>query len=390
MPNVTTVNITNGVPDTGTGTVSTLDNLVGTAGTASAQVLSIQGITAMTPIATNLTQVAGASVATGHGTASGAIRVELPTDGTGVLATVSTVTTVGTVTSVTQNADVRQSTASNLNAQVVGNAASAATDSGNPVKAGGKYNSSPITITDGQRGDLQLDANAYLKVSIAAAPATNISTNLAQIAGNGVSAGNGASGTGVLRVTVANDSTGILAAVTNVATIGTSVTPGTGAANLGKAEDAGHSSGDTGVFVLGVRNDALTAFSNTDLDYTPIALEGTGRVMCDVAPSAAMVRGTATTTGTSDTSLVAASGSASLKTYITSVQIANTGVTTSLITFKDGNAGSTLGYTIAPSGGGSNIDFAVPLVTTANTAFYFAAGSASTTIYASAQGYKAP
>lgn len=33
----------------------------------------------------NLTQVAGASVATGHGTAAGAIRVELPTDGTGVV-----------------------------------------------------------------------------------------------------------------------------------------------------------------------------------------------------------------------------------------------------------------------------------------------------------------
>lgn len=34
----------------------------------------------------NLTQVAGASVATGHGTASGALRVELPTDGTGQVA----------------------------------------------------------------------------------------------------------------------------------------------------------------------------------------------------------------------------------------------------------------------------------------------------------------
>lgn len=35
--------------------------------------------------AINLVQVAGASVATGHGTATGAIRVELPTDGTGVV-----------------------------------------------------------------------------------------------------------------------------------------------------------------------------------------------------------------------------------------------------------------------------------------------------------------
>lgn len=170
----------------------------------------------------------------------------------------------------------------------------------------------------------------------------------------------------------------------------TSVIPGTAATNLGKAEDAAHSSGDTGIMALGVRNDALSALSGSDGDYTPIALESTGRVMVDLAPSAAMVRGTATTTGTSDTSLIAASGSAGLKTYITSVQIANTGSTTSLITFKDGNAGSTLGYTIAPTGGGSNIVFETPLVTSANTAFYFAAASASTTIYASAQGYKAP
>jgi hypothetical protein len=33
----------------------------------------------------NLSKVGGASVATGHGTASGAVRVELPTDGTGVV-----------------------------------------------------------------------------------------------------------------------------------------------------------------------------------------------------------------------------------------------------------------------------------------------------------------
>src|SRR6185369_13816624 len=93
-----------------------------------------------------------------------------------------------------------------------------------------------------------------------------------------------------------------------------SVVPGTAATNLGKAEDAAHSSGDTGVFALGVRNDALSAFSGTDLDYTPIAVTAHGRVLVTPAPSAAMTRGTATTTGTGDTSLVAASGNAGLKT----------------------------------------------------------------------------
>lgn len=50
-----------------------------------------------------------------------------------------------------------------------GNVASGATDSGNPVKVGGKYNSTAPTFTDGQRGDLQIDANGNLKTSMATA-----------------------------------------------------------------------------------------------------------------------------------------------------------------------------------------------------------------------------
>lgn len=42
-----------------------------------------------------------------------------------------------------------------------GNAASGATDSGNPVKTGSVYHSAPITVTDGQRVDDQANANGY-------------------------------------------------------------------------------------------------------------------------------------------------------------------------------------------------------------------------------------
>jgi hypothetical protein len=158
-----------------------------------------------------------------------------------------------------------------------------------------------------------------------------------------------------------------------------------------KAEDAGATSGDIGNFVLGVRNDALSAVSSADADYTQVTVDQTGRlVVLPFAASAARTAGTATTTATTDTSLVAASGSASLKTYITDIQIVNTGASTSLITFKDGSGGSTLGYSIAPAGGGSNIHLSSPLQTSANTAFFFAAATASTTIYLAAQGYKAP
>lgn len=57
-----------------------------------------------------------------------------------------------------------------------------------------------------------------------------------------------------------------------------SVIPGTGATNLGKAEDAAHTTGDVGSFILGVRNDANAALSGTDLDYTPFAVDSAGRL----------------------------------------------------------------------------------------------------------------
>ena len=53
----------------------------------------------------------------------------------------------------------------------VGEVASGSNDSGNPIKVGGKYNASPISLSNGQRGDLQLDANGYVKVNIAAGAA---------------------------------------------------------------------------------------------------------------------------------------------------------------------------------------------------------------------------
>lgn len=63
-----------------------------------------------------------------------------------------------------------------------------------------------------------------------------------------------------------------------VSSITTSVTPGTDAAHLGKAEDAGHFQGDTGVFILGVRNDTPTVRTSDDGDYSPISVDSYGRV----------------------------------------------------------------------------------------------------------------
>ena len=58
----------------------------------------------------------------------------------------------------------------------------------------------------------------------------------------------------------------------------TIVTPGTGATNLGKAEDAAHTTGNVGVMALAVRNDADTALAGTTGDYIPFGTDAVGRL----------------------------------------------------------------------------------------------------------------
>ena len=60
--------------------------------------------------------------------------------------------------------------------------------------------------------------------------------------------------------------------VSGTVVIGATVTPGTGATNLGKAEDAAAASGDTGVFVLGVRRDVAVASASAAGDYNELAV----------------------------------------------------------------------------------------------------------------------
>jgi hypothetical protein len=103
---------------------------------------------------------------------------------------------------------------------------------------------------------------------------TPVQVSLTQIGANATAAGNGATNTGTQRVTLANDSTGVLASIS------TSVVPGTGATHLGKAEDNSHSSGDTGVMLLAVRESTPVDLSsgNTNGDYEPLQVAGGGQL----------------------------------------------------------------------------------------------------------------
>lgn len=62
------------------------------------------------------------------------------------------------------------------------------------------------------------------------------------------------------------------------------VITGTGATNLGKAEDAAHASGDTGVAILGVRRD--TPISDcANGDYATLNVDATGHLYVKIAES---------------------------------------------------------------------------------------------------------
>ena len=80
----------------------------------------------------------------------------------------------------------------------------------------------------------------------------------------------------------------------------TSVVPGTGATNLGKAEDAAHSSGDTGVMTLAVRNDTPAALGGSDGDYAPLQVNSAGSLYTkDESGEAGSILVTGTTAVTS-------------------------------------------------------------------------------------------
>lgn len=252
----------------------------GTAGSAATGVVTVQGISSMTPVqvsqatASNLNATVVSGNATGSAVPSSAYYLGV-LNGAGNLegvrnAGATTNTTTGMLaaanmavfddvspTSITENSfgSVRMSANRNL------------------------YG----TIRDaaGNERGANVNASNELSVTIGSVTATNVSTNLAQVAGTTTAVNNGAVSNGVQRVTIANDSTGILA---SIGSITSSVVPGTAATNLGKAEDVGHTTGDTGVFALAVRTDAQANSATTTGDYSAIANDSAGGLY--VTPSA--------------------------------------------------------------------------------------------------------
>lgn len=158
----------------------------------------------------------------------------------------------------------------------------------------------------------------------------------------------GSGGTSVLAVNadgsinVRNQSSSIITVLSAPSIVGT------------YAEDAAHATGDKGLFALGVRNDNLASVTSADNDYSQLSTGPSGEVVVADAPFTKWTSGVADLRVVLGGSVVAiAAPGASVFTYVREVQVSNFGPSSVLVKIA-GGLGSTLGWTIAPAGGGSN------------------------------------
>lgn len=220
---------------------------------------------------------------------------------------------------------------------VAGSVASAATDSGNPVKVGAKYNSTLPTFTDGQRGDIQIGSRGSINVQLKVA-----------------------------------DGSG---------SISSTSTPADGASNSTTALNTStYQMGYNGTTWDRMRGDT------SGLLVQHFALTGSRW-------SYAAASGGITNTTTAVT--IAAAAGAGLRNYLTGMQImSDTLGTATEIAIRDGAGGTVLWRGKINTGGsfiGAEIRFTCPLKGTANTLMEFVTLTASGTgsVYVNAQGYTA-
>lgn len=170
------------------------------------------------------------------------------------------------------------------------------------MMAGFEYDdTTPDSVNEGDAGAARMSANRNIYVQIR--------DNAGNERGLNVDAsGNIGVGSIVSALPAGTNAIGKLAANSGV-DIGdvdvTSVTPGTGATSLGKAEDGAHTTGDVGVMALSVRKDTPSQLAGTDADYAPILTDATGAVWTRNLPATAASVSAVTDAATNQTLLSA-------------------------------------------------------------------------------------
>lgn len=138
-------------------------------------------------------------------------------------------------------------------------------------------------ITSALQSVFQADVSGAIKARVTglAAVTGTATVSLRAVPGAAMVALDAALPTGANTIGAVTIASGTVTTVTTVSTVTSvsavaAVTPGTAAANLGKAEDAVAASGDTGVFGLGVRRDALVISASANGDYNEQATDKYG------------------------------------------------------------------------------------------------------------------
>jgi hypothetical protein len=154
-----------------------------------------------------------------------------------------------------------------------------------------------------------------------------------------------------------------------------------------KTDDAGFTPNTDKVVAVGMMADATSSdvVDEGDIGIPRITLDRR-QIAQPFSDPENTVDGTASATGTSDTSVIAAPG-AGLRLYITTIVIHNSSTTDAYVNIKDGS--TTKLVVPAPGRAGAVINLPVPLRLTANTALQFASSASVTTMYVSAVGFKA-
>lgn len=268
-------------------------------------------------------------------------------------------------------------TASNVS----GDVASAATDSGNPVKVGAKYNSTQPTFTDGQRGDLQIDSRGNVRVGLYA---NNTSTTVDFKADNADAVATSATAN---KMTVSSRNT-----VYNGSTWDRMYGDSTG--GVWQQGAIAHDGVDSG-------NPVKVGGKAVSAEPTAVAAADRANFITDLvgkqitlpyANPENNVSGAITSamTGTTSTSLVAAPA-AGLRNYITQITVSCAHATQGTdIIIQDGSGGTTL-YTIPAAAlyGGATLTFPVALrQPTTATAIYCANVTTGSSTKVSASGFK--
>ncbi len=404
--NITNISGTVSLP-TGASTAAKQPAL-GTAGTASTDVLTIQGIASMTKLlvtpdsvalpanqSVNISQMNGVTTTMGNGVSgTGVQRVTIASDSTGTVAATQSGTWNVTNVSGTVSLPTGASTAANQTS-VIGTKA-AGTAATNSQLSGLVYNSTPLTLTDGQQSSLQGDANGYLKVNVAAGGTV---TQGSTTSGQGGSLVMGAVTTAAPSYTTAQTSPlslttagGLRFDLTSVG--GTTVVNGgvAGSQSIGGTVATNVAITDNpinnGAQAVSSENAAVTTARKVQL-----VADLVGKlIVLPYANPENFVSGAITSamTGTTSTSLIAAPASG-LRNYITNCVVSNAHATvgTDMI-LQDGNGGTTL-YTIPAAAvyGGASVSFPTPLrQPTTATALYIANVTTGASTKASCSGYK--